>query len=89
MDMPSRSNGIPDRTKPWRHGRTWLLAAAFVVMPFASVFLVMYGVGRLVLKRRPKTVFDPYQEWLTLRDLMRSQRQHADRVESADPLRRP
>jgi hypothetical protein len=73
--------------KTWRRHRGWLLTAAVVVVPFAGVLLVMYGVGRLVLSRRPKTAYDPYREWLSLRDLMRSRRAHSDGLESTSPRR--
>jgi hypothetical protein len=75
-------------SRAWRRGRTWLLAAAVLVVPLAGVFLVMYGVGRLALKQRPKPAPDPYKEWLDLRDLMRSQRHQAQSVVPADPIRR-
>lgn len=78
-----------DMAKTWRRHRGWLLTAAVVVVPFGSVLLVMYGVGRLVLSRRPKTTYDPYREWLSLRDLMRSRRTHSDGLESASSARRP
>jgi hypothetical protein len=74
--------------KTWRRHRGWILTAAVVVVPFAGVLLVMYGVGRLVLSRRPKTVYDPYQEWLALRDLMRSRRPQSDGLTSAGSARR-
>lgn len=73
----------------WRRRRTWLLTAAVVVVPFAGVALAMYGVGRLVLSRRPKRMYDPYQEWLAIRDLMRLRRPHSNGVESAPTARRP
>jgi hypothetical protein len=80
----------------WRRRRIWLLTAAVVVVPFAGVLLAMYGVGRLVLSRRSRKPYDPYQEWLALRDLMRSRRPHSNGVESSEaksspsaPARRP
>ena len=75
--------------RTWRRHRGWILTAAVVVVPFAGVVLAMYGVGRLVLNRRPKTLYDPYQEWLSLRDLMRSRRSPTDGLASTTSTRRP
>jgi hypothetical protein len=76
--------------KTWRRHRGWILTAAVVVVPFAGVLLAVYGVGRLVMSRRPKPGYDPYQEWLSLRDLMRSRRTETNGVASttsASPTR--
>jgi hypothetical protein len=72
----------------WRRGRIWLLTAAFIVMPLAGVLLVVYGVGRLVLRRRTKSR-DPYHEWLRIRDLMRSRRSKAESRDTDTLRRRP
>lgn len=50
----------------------WLLAAALLVAPLGGVILMLYGAGRLLLRKRPETAIDPYAEWLALRDRMRS-----------------
>jgi hypothetical protein len=82
-----------ERRATWRRRRTWLLTAAVVVVPFAGVLLAVYGVGRLVLSRRSPKTYDPYQEWLALRDLIRARRPHSNGVESSEakssPARRP
>ena len=75
--------------RTWRRHRGWILTAAVVVVPFAGVLLAVYGVGRLVLNRRPKALYDPYQEWLSLRDLMRSRRSPTDGLASTTSTRRP
>lgn len=66
---------------PWRRGRTWLLTAAFIVVPFAGVFLLSYGLARFLISRLPKTAGD--QEWLTFRGLMRSRRSNHGGLEAA------
>ncbi|MGH7325007.1 MAG: hypothetical protein ACREJ9_10220 [Candidatus Rokuibacteriota bacterium] len=56
-----------------KHGRMmWLLTAALLVAPLGGVILMLYGAGRLILRKRLETAIDPYAEWLALRDRMRS-----------------
>lgn len=66
---------------PWRRGRTWLLTAAFIVVPFAGVILLAYGLGRFLFSLRRKA--DGDREWLTFRGLMRSRRSNHGGLEAA------
>ncbi len=48
--------------------KAWLMTVALVVVPFAGVFLLLYGIGLLVARKRRAAAPDPYEEWLTFRD---------------------
>lgn len=53
-------------------GRVGLMTVALVIVPLGGVFLLLYGAGLLAVRKRRVAAPDPYEEWLTLRDLMRS-----------------
>jgi hypothetical protein len=55
-----------------KSGKMWLLTAALLLAPLGGVILILYGAGRLALRKRLETTIDPYAEWLALRDRMRS-----------------
>ena len=54
-----------------RNGKVGLMTLALVIVPLGGVFLLLYGAGLLAVRKRRATAPDPYEEWLTLRDLMR------------------
>lgn len=43
-----------------------------VVVPAGGIFLLLYGAGLLVSRKRRPPISDPYEEWLRARDLMPS-----------------
>ena len=47
-----------------------LMAVTLLVAPLGGVLLLLYGAGRLAVRRRRAVPVDPYDEWL--RDLGRS-----------------
>ena len=49
-----------------------LMIVTLVIVPLGGVFLLLYGAGLLAVRSRRAAAPDPYAEWLTLRDLMRS-----------------
>ncbi len=36
----------------WKDGRRWLITAVLVVMPFGGAVLLLYGAGRLAVRKR-------------------------------------
>ena len=48
------------------------MTVALVVVPLGGLFLLLYGAGLLAVRKRRAPAPDPYEEWLRLRDLMRS-----------------
>ena len=74
-----------------RTGRVGLMTVALVIVPLGGLFLLLYGAGLLAVRKRRAASPDPYEEWLTLRDLMRSRgtKSAADSASSLPPWERP
>lgn len=55
-------------------GRAWLLTILVIVVPLGGIALALYAAGRLVFRKPIGPTFDPYDEWLRLRDQLRARR---------------
>ena len=64
-----------------RTGGVGLMTVALVIVPLGGLFLLLYGAGLLAVRKRRVAAPDPYEEWLTLRDLMRARKTKS----AADP----
>lgn len=68
-----------------RSAKIWLVTIVLAIVPLGGLFLLLYRAGRLVIrKRRPAT--DSYDDWLALRDLVRSRRLRPVAAWSRDPV---
>ena len=43
-----------------------------MVAPLGGIVLVLYGLARLAVRKRQGRPLDPYAEWLSLREQLRS-----------------
>ena len=64
-----------------RNGKGRLRTMALICVPCGGLLMLLYATGRLAVRKRRAPAADPYEEWLTLRDLMPSRRPYA----AADP----
>jgi hypothetical protein len=66
---------------PRRTSTVWLMTVALLIPPLGVVFPLIYGAGRLAVRKRCLAAADPCAEWPKLRDLVRSRGTRS----SADP----